>query len=446
MTQHSVWTLAAAIASVALIFGSALPSFAAQSTSAGQRPAGQVDWSRKPLPLASGETDRGWPFHSGRIRVRLAVGADIASVAARHQLASPYRVFQPPFSPFAVAAGFDRAYRIPVPQGREKEFVRQLARFTASFEYVGLDYVDEGGLAFSPNDSLFVQGFQGNLDVINMRRAWDRTFSSSAITIAIIDGGLQGTHEDAAGKQFKGYDYRTRTYTSPGFTNNDDTVVGGKAGHGTRVATMAAAGTNNSIGISGAGFNSNMMAIKAFGSTGALIPGVQRGEPISQAAGDGALVINMSYAFTAQDPDENAALQTAWLSYGIASVAAAGNNGDQTATYPCAALYVICVANANNDGSRSPSSTYSTSFVDVAAPGENIYGGTNQSNSAYDFATGTSLAAPQVSGIMALMRACGYSPDTSANALFIKARPNTYTVWGLVDAGETLFHLGSNPC
>lgn len=431
--RSTAWAVAALLVTITVAH---VPAAAAAK---GPGSGTQASATGKAAELASGETDRPWLFHEGAIRVRLAKGASLADVLQRNGLSKADPIFRPPFSPLAVEAGFDRAFKIPVPRGREKELVKQLARRTTDFEFVGLDYIDDVKQTFSPNDTLFQAGYQGNLDVINMRQAWDRTVSWADIKIAILDGGLRGTHEDLVGKSQMGFQYTDRTYTLPN-TNNDDQVgPPGLEGHGTRVAGLAAAGTNNGKGIAATGFNSSLIPVKVFDSNGVWIGG-PRGDPIIQAASMGALVINMSYRRTTQDENENTALRVAFENYHIALVAAAGNDGNTNLTFPCANGYVVCVANSNNDGSRHASSTYG-SFVDVAAPGVSVWSTDRDSDTDYQFATGTSFAAAQVSGVMALLRACGHEPGAARSALFGAARANDYTIHGLVDAGAALFSV-----
>jgi hypothetical protein len=99
--------------------------------------------SGKPPELRTGETDRDSAYHPGAVRIRLALGADITSVVRKHGLASASPLFPSPYSVGALAAGFERAYRVTVPVGEEKQVVKRLAPFVSDFEFVGLDYIDD---------------------------------------------------------------------------------------------------------------------------------------------------------------------------------------------------------------------------------------------------------------------------------------------------------------
>ena len=391
---------------------------------------------KQPPVSVTGRIDLPYDFERGVIRVRLQPGVSIDGVMAKHGLKGPATYWNtPPFDAADHRSGIDRSYRVGVEPGTEKTTVVRLAPHIEDFEYVAPAWKIPAQLAFAPNDSLYAGGSQGNLNAINMPRAWDRTVSFSAVTVAVIDSGLRGSHQDAgAWKQHTGWDYISGTAIAPG-TGTDTGCYGG---HGTDTSSIAAGDTNNGVGVAGTGFNSGIMPIKYIGSD-CFTVAVSRADPIRFARSNGAHVINMSYSMgTVYDPDEAAALQEAFAA-GVLPVAAAGNNADSAPHYPCANLYTVCVGGSDNSGTQWSQSNFGSSWVDLAAPAINIWGAGSASDSSYIYGSGTSYSAPQVAGIAALMRSLGWDPNAQWNALCSTAHPNGWTLCGFVDAGAALW-------
>ena len=241
-----------------------------------------------------------------------------------------------------------------------------------------------------PRDEIF--DYQWNLKNARTPAAWDVTHGSSVLDIAVVDTGVDAAHPDLAGRVVAGYD----------FVNNDTDATDDN-GHGTMVAGIAAAKTNNEIGIAGAAFNARIMPVKVLDETGSGVDG-DIADGIVWAADHGAEVINLSLGGTDASDLLSDAIDYA-VARGSVVVAASGNEGSAIPSYPAALGNVIAVGATDIDGNvvwfsnRGP-------HLDVVAQGWDVIS-TDLSDAPdpYAVGAGTSFAAPLVSGIAALVRA-----------------------------------------
>lgn len=269
---------------------------------------------------------------------------------------------------------------------------------------------------FTPNDPYYPTDPITGLGEWGLRKsrvdhAWDVERGKPSITIATIDTGIDLTHPDLVNAIVPG----TRILTSQnqscpaGTTDLDDN------GHGTHVAGIAAASGNDGYGIAGTAFGVHVMAVKALDCTGTGNLS-DAAEGITYAADHGARVVNMSFG----SDQPSAVLQSA-IDYavgkGVVPVAAAGNCGQVSSScpvanvfdYPAADQGVIAVAATDTNDQRASFSTANSS-VGIAAPGVSIISDFPQypvtlGSSPQGFAamSGTSMAAPLVSGVAALL-------------------------------------------
>ncbi|MBW2637166.1 MAG: S8 family serine peptidase [Deltaproteobacteria bacterium] len=252
------------------------------------------------------------------------------------------------------------------------------------------------GQSVTPSDTKFSS--QSALTKIRADEAW--TIARGTVTIAVVDSGVDLDHPDLASKIIKGKD----------FVNGGD--PDDENGHGTVVAGLAAAATNNSEGIAGVSWGSKVYVVRVLDSNknGTLANGVAG---IKVAADYGARIINLSFgtAASAAKADLCAAVSYA-TGKGSMVVAAAMNDGNSTENYPAACPGAIAVGNTTLTDARH-TGTYPSnygSWVDLAAPGVNVWstvpkGGTCAfcNSSGYGQATGTSFSAPIVAGAAAVI-------------------------------------------
>ena len=193
-------------------------------------------------------------------------------------------------------------------------------------------------VALAPNDPLYAAQQYGP-QLIQADRAWD-TAQGAGVVIAVVDTGVDFGHPDLQGQLLAGgYD----------FVNNDGDPADDH-GHGTHVSGIAAAVTNNGVGIAGIAPGAKILPVKVMNSSGSGASSALA-EGIVYAADHGAQVINLSlggagYSQTVQD-----AVDHAW-SRGAVVVAAAGNNNSSLPFYPAWYAHVIAVASIDSQGVR----------------------------------------------------------------------------------------------
>ena len=286
-----------------------------------------------------------------------------------------------------VIPGIDVAV-VSVSQNQAAEKARAYGR-EKNVEFAEPDYIAKAIL--TPDDPNF--GYQWGMTKIQAPQAWDVTTGSSNVKIAILDTGIDQDHPDLSSKIAANKNFTTSS------------TVDDLYGHGTHCAGIAAAITNNSIGVAGVGFNTSLMNGKVLDDKGSgYYSWIASG--ITWATNNGAKVISMSLGGSSGSSTLENAVNYAWNN-GVVVVAAAGNNGNTAPSYP--AYYANCIAVAATDqtDAKASFSTYG-SWVDVAAPGVSIYSTLpNHSNSIgtvnYGYLSGTSMATPHVAGLAALV-------------------------------------------
>ncbi len=286
---------------------------------------------------------------------------------------------------------------------------------------------------FVPDDPLFDK--QWNFEAIGLRRAWDVS-RGQGVTVAVIDTGIAyedhgefRTVPDLRGARFApGYDFV-----------NDDAHANDDHGHGTHVAGTIAQRTDNGEGVAGIAFEATLMPLKVLDMNG-MGNSADIAEAIRWAADRGAQVINLSLGGGAYSQIMADAVAYA-SARGALVVCAAGNTGRAKVEYPAAYPGALAVSAVGPGGRLAGYSSFGPQIA-LSAPGGDIQAsgiaehGILQNTlrreavgqSHYAFYQGTSMAAPHVSGVAALLFAAG-APDAAAvrQALFQGARPPTDT-------------------
>jgi type VII secretion-associated serine protease mycosin len=238
---------------------------------------------------------------------------------------------------------------------------------------------------------------QYSLDHMRVRDAWNHTTGANNV-VAVLDTGVQANHPDLAGRVLPGYNFVSST------TNASD-----DNGHGTWVAGIIAANTNNGRGIAGISWSDKILPVKIMGSNGTgSTSNLTSG--IVWAANNGAHIINMSVGGFPYSKAVEDAVNYAW-GKGAVLVGAAGNNNRREDFYPASYANVVSVSATQMNDEFSHWSSYGPK-VEVSAPGSSILT-TNCTVSPCVYATsgetipisGTSFATPNVAGVLALIKA-----------------------------------------
>ncbi len=332
--------------------------------------------------------------------------------------------------------------RVRLPEGMTVETAVVLLEQTPGALFVEPNYLVRK--AVTPNDPNFRfqwalyntgQRITGDKDTVNgtpgadiaAPEGWDIVSRAEDVVVAVLDTGIDYEHPDLSSNIWinsgeipgnsldddeNGYvdDVRGWNFAYRNANPMDDDVDG----HGTHVAGIIGASGNNGTGISGISWSVELMPLKfldrnGYGDVAEMI------EAIEYAIANGAQIINASFAYQAFRPSqaEKAAIEAAGAA-GVLFVAAAGNSGsnnDFNPTYPAShtddegnpLANLIAVAASDQNDALPHWSNYGPTSVHLAAPGTNIYSSVRRSLGDYGYISGTSMAAPHVSGAAALL-------------------------------------------
>ncbi len=253
---------------------------------------------------------------------------------------------------------------------------------------------------------------QWGLTTINAPLAWNYFSSGSNAVVAIVDDAVDRTHPDLspnlwvnpgeiAGNSIdddgNGYVDDVNGF-DVGDNDNNPNPTTTSYDHGTHVAGIVGARSNNSTGVASIGFSVKLMCVKSTSSATSVTNGY---DGVLYAADNGADVINMSWGGTGSSSTTQAIIDYAFAQ-GCVCIAAAGNDNVSTMFYPAAYTNVIAVAATSSGDPKASFSNYG-SWVDVSAPGNNIYSTFLVSLGSYGNKSGTSMASPMVAGLAGLM-------------------------------------------
>jgi len=357
-----------------------------------------------------------------------------------------------------------------VTQGKVKDVIEAL-RGDPDIEYVEPNYI--ATTSFTPNDPYYP--YQWHFAAIQMSQAWDVS-TGLGVTVAVIDTGV--AYEDYLGFR-RAPDLSGTVFVAGWDFVNNDAHPNDDVGHGTHVAGTIAQATNNGVGVAGIAYNAQIMPVKVcqpiptYPYTSCQYAWVADG--IKWAVDHGAKIVNLSlggpnYSQTLEDAVNYA------YNHGVTVVASSGNDGVSTVSYPAAYSNAIAVGAVRYDQTLSHYSNYG-SALDFVAPGGDVQvdqngdgyadgvlqqtfcnpqwdptgcSVTDPTNFHYYFLDGTSMAAPHVSGLAALLYSVGYTtPNQILQKMIDGAKDLGATGWdsyygyGLIQAYNSLVRVPS---
>jgi serine protease len=335
-----------------------------------------------------------------------------------------------PFHAAKTSIELQRTYLVEFSQyALVENFVKELAALNM-VEYAEKVPLDHRCLV--PNDPSY--GSQWGLATIGAPTAWNYFSTGSTIIIAIVDDAVERTHPDLSPNLWVnddpvgGGDNDGNGYVDDlngwdvGDNDNNPNPTNSSYDHGTHVAGISSARANNGAGVASIGFSCKLMCVKSTSTPTAITNGY---DGIVYAAANGADVINMSWGGPTFTTTGQNVCNYAW-GQGCILVAAAGNDDVSSQFYPAAMNNVISVAATASGDGKASFSNYG-SWVDISAPGNNIYSTTVSGT--YGNKSGTSMASPLVAGLVGLMWSlnpgmtktdlinCLYSTATNINAM-----------------------------
>ena len=381
---------------------------------------------------------------------KLDVAVAAEQLAARHRLArragAPGRELLVGWTegPAAAAAKSTAAidatdaagFRIPQPLQSRHATLLQAKRLRSDPLVRSADLNRVAQVAVVPNDPGW-RLQRWHYQMIRLPQAWDVTRGRAEVVVAVVDTGIVGGHPDLAGQLVAGYDFIRDPANEDGNGIDADpedpgcVLDGGSIFHGTHVAGTVAAATDNGSGVAGVGWSVQVMPMRALdgcvgtGSTYDIAQAVRYAAGLPNDSGrvpvQRADVINLSLGVLAPCDATSRDLYAEVHAQGVVIVAAAGNESTSTESLPAACPNVIAVSAVDSRAQRAAYSNFGA-WVDVAAPGGDLRfdmdgdgqldgifsthatgGGANREPT-YRLLQGTSMAAPHVAGVVALMR------------------------------------------
>ena len=315
-----------------------------------------------------------------------------------------------------------RIYLIRFPKGWQLDTLRRRYERHGAIEAVEMNRLNQFCAETPPNDPSYVE--QWNLDVLNMRQAWNIEQGKPHVTVAVVDSGIATQHPELRSRIWEnvgeiprngidddgngyvddknGWDFSDApTLPGSGDWTVRDNDPEDETGHGTHVSGIIAAEANNGRGIAGIAPNCRLMPLRAgfkYGG-GAYLQNDDLAAAIVYAADNGAGVINMSWGDTVRAFIIEDAVAYAHHR-GCVLVGAAGNSATIGSYYPAALKSVISVAGLGQEKQLYDGSNFGAT-INIAAPGEEIL--STALKGEYGKRDGTSMAAAHVSGVAALV-------------------------------------------
>lgn len=304
-------------------------------------------------------------------------------------------------------------------------------------------------LAYTPNDPQMAAN-QQFLTRINAFDGWDVSKGDTNVVIGITDTGTDWDHPDLAGNlqlnyndpingaddDNDGYIDNYRGWDLGESDNNPTVGFCFTCSHGSHVSGCAAAVTDNGTGVASPGFNSRFLPVKIANASGSLTKAY---EGITYAADHGCQIINCSWGGGGGGSFGQDVIDYATINKNCLVIAAAGNNNSNAFFYPAAYNYVLSVAATNSTNDNKAGFSNFGYYVDVCAPGNNIY--TAMSDDTYASMSGTSMASPVTAGVAAIVKS--FYPSYNALQVGEQVRITADNIYSLPQNTSYVNQLGT---
>ena len=325
---------------------------------------------------------------------------------------------------FSTNPEIQRTYRVYFSDFSKAEyFIRELEK-DPTVEYA--EQIPAQRHFFFPDDmgpNSITDGGQWYLYKTRAQQAWDLQTGSSSVTVAVVDDAINIFHQDLEGVCLQGYDVAEG--------DGDPNPPGAAHDHGTHIAGLIAAKTDNAIGIASLAHGVKILPVKIALDSNPDDPAFGY-EGIVWATTNGADIINCSWGNGLISQTELGIIQNA-VSAGVLIVAAAGNESNTAVIYPAGYQGVISVAATTNIDSKASYSSYG-SWVDISAPGSLIW--SLAPFDGYALKSGTSFSAPLVSALAALLLSHDTALSNEAVEQCIKSSADNIDIFSPAYTGQ----------
>ncbi len=402
--------------------------------------------SSSELSVASDDATQDAVLSDGDVAVlELPAGSDIASAARAIAAAAPGATVQPNYLLDLIDG--EQAAELAADGDSDAA-----AATEASAAVTNLGINPFASLAFTPNDpALQSASTSWQLSLVGAYNAWSNARVNHAATVAVIDSGVLATHEDLSGALDVENAYNSCTGTA-GIDACEDTV-----GHGTHVAGAIGAVANNNLGTAGVSYGARVLPIKCTfardsGQSQVKATSASIASGIEYALTKDVQVINLSIgSYAAMDAVYRSAIEKA-IAADVSVVCAAGNDASSHPYYPADFDGVISVTAVDSTGAVASFSNHNEHKT-IAAPGVSVYGLKSGDEASYGAMSGTSMAAPIVSGCLALLRVANphITAKEAEQALVSTAKDagdagfDPYYGWGIVQVDMAVKAVTADP-